>query len=131
MCCDCKINPVSPKFIRCDECQLIKTLQLPADFFKKETGLSLVVSERLRVLQNINRGRANDLWLYQDKQLVRVAKDILYLSKKPSLMSFLNPCNWDKKTWDKMIHSSYKRRLVIAGQLIVAELDRIITMEEK
>ena len=35
------------------------------------------------------------------------------------------PIEWDWKVWDYMINKSYKERLIIAGALIAAEIDRI------
>jgi len=35
------------------------------------------------------------------------------------------PVGWDREIWKKMIHKPYKERLVIAGALIAAEIDRI------
>lgn len=102
---------------------------MPKDFFKKETGLGLVIEERVRVQSITGRDEATDLW-YQKSELAKAAKCMLYFSKNPSWLDTLNPLRWNKMTWHKMITSSYKRRLVIAGQLICAELDRLITIEK-
>lgn len=39
------------------------------------------------------------------------------------------PFGWDKELFEKMINKDYRSRLIIAGALIAAELDRI-NMEE-
>ena len=36
---------------------------------------------------------------------------------------------WDKTIWDKMLNKSRKERLIIAGALIAAEIDRIQAIE--
>ena len=35
------------------------------------------------------------------------------------------PSGWDAKIWCKMIHKPYKDRLVVAGALLAAEIDRL------
>lgn len=130
ICCDCENVIVEPKYIRCEQCIAIRQLQLPENFFDKETGLKLVIQERLKVLKG-SRGEAHDLWVNGDRQMTKVAKKLLYThSGGPTWFNLLNPFNWHKPTWRKMMHSTYKRRLVIAGQLICAELDRIINKGE-
>ena len=40
------------------------------------------------------------------------------------------PIGWDKTWWRKTCEKSYRERLVIAGALIAAEIDRTIDEEE-
>lgn len=77
VCCDCGNVTAEPKFIRCEQCIAIKKLHLPTNFFDKETGLKLVINERLKVLQG-SRGEAHDLWINDDRQMTKVAKKLLY-----------------------------------------------------
>lgn len=35
------------------------------------------------------------------------------------------PANWDKSIWEKMAIKNHEKRLVLAGALIIAELDRL------
>jgi hypothetical protein len=35
------------------------------------------------------------------------------------------PVGWDKEIWKNMLHKDYKSRLIVAGALIAAEIDRI------
>ena len=37
--------------------------------------------------------------------------------------------NWDEDLWQKMCNKSYKDRLIIAGALIAAEIDRLQSIE--
>lgn len=37
----------------------------------------------------------------------------------------MKPINWSQESWDKMMNKSYKERLIIAGALIAAEIDRL------
>lgn len=37
----------------------------------------------------------------------------------------MKPSNWNQESWDKMMSKTYKERLIIAGALIAAEIDRI------
>lgn len=41
------------------------------------------------------------------------------------LNEVLCPEDWNTKYWIKMINKSYKNRLIIAGALIAAEIDRL------
>jgi len=41
----------------------------------------------------------------------------------------MKPKDWDFTTWRKMMKKSYKKRLIIAGALIAAEIDRMNMIE--
>jgi hypothetical protein len=41
------------------------------------------------------------------------------------------PSHWDKKLLDKMRNKPYKERLIIAGALLAAEIDRVQYVEEQ
>ena len=43
---------------------------------------------------------------------------------------YVDPWPWDRK-WDKRDKHDYKRRLIIAGAWIAAEIDRLIRLEER
>jgi len=103
-------------------------LDLPKNFFEQETGLGLIATERFKILKHPGRGAASDLWNYPNGELIKVAKNLLFRGKASRFYIWLNPYKWSN--WGKMLQSSYKRRLIIAGQLICAELDRIIAIEE-
>lgn len=45
-------------------------------------------------------------------------------------MSLTPPTGWDKSIWAKMCSKSYKERLIMAGALIAAELDRLTSIED-
>ncbi len=40
------------------------------------------------------------------------------------------PKEWDKTITEKMLNKNYKQRLVIAGALIAAEIDRLELIEK-
>lgn len=40
------------------------------------------------------------------------------------------PVDWDLSIWKKMCEKSYEQRLIIAGALIAAELDRLLKLQE-
>lgn len=69
----------------------------------------------------------------QINQLSRAASALLLPDLDRHDSKFLNalcPQGWDAYIWHKMCKKSYKERLVIAGALIVAELDRLDYMSE-
>ena len=43
----------------------------------------------------------------------------------------MKPKGWDGAIWLNMMDKSYKERLVIAGALIAAEIDRVTYIQEK
>jgi len=45
------------------------------------------------------------------------------------MVTWFTPKGWDHKIWEKMCHKNYKKRLIIAGALIAAEIDRLNSKE--
>ena len=94
-------------------------------------GIELIAQERSEQIEKHNRTIDNDVLLNNERQLSIAASALLYESEIkdaiPALQSryFFQPYGWDTKIWQKMCEKSYKDRLVIAGALIAAEIDRI------
>ncbi|OYD42310.1 hypothetical protein ACF3OC_08500 [Sphingobacterium cellulitidis] len=101
----------------------------------KPTGIELIAKEREEQINKHGYTKEQDL-MYQSNELLQAASGILGLPRpgtkstvSMSIMSFTPPTGWDKFIWSKMCSKPYKERLIIAGALIAAELDRLTAIE--
>lgn len=89
-----------------------------------KTGIELIEQEREEQLNKHGRSVELDVTYNDDNQLARAAVRLIEddwcigIQKSP-------PEGWHPKIWDHMIKKSYKDRLIIAGALIAAEIDRL------
>ena len=96
-------------------------------------GIELITKERLEHFTKHKRNIAYDVEHNNDDQLAIAAsvltdfKDIEYC-----LVTADDTCpdGWDLKIWRKMWDKPYIERLIIAGALIAAEIDRLQYSEE-
>lgn len=86
-----------------------------------QTGIELIAAERQEQIKKHGRTVQLDVMQNSNKQLSKGAHELLH--EHPSNMGF--PKEWDKAIVHRMASKPYKERLVIAGALIAAELDRI------
>lgn len=63
---------------------------------------------------------------YEADQLKYAVKSILY----PDSIHSSTPENWDVEWFENLMRRSNKERLIIAGALIAAELDRLSELEK-
>lgn len=99
----------------------------------KLTGIELIAQERQE--QFIKHGRTvEDDILHNNNFQLSEAASILCYSDPDDLnydedgtydYSHCAPKDWDSLQWNKMMQKSYKQRLIIAGALIAAEIDRL------
>lgn len=89
-----------------------------------KTGIELIIKERKEQIEK--HGRTVDLDVLQNArfQLVQAAVQLICFSE-PLMFKAAAPFGWDKNVYTKMSLKSYKERLIIAGALIAAEIDRI------
>lgn len=95
----------------------------------KETGIELIAKEREEQINKHGRTLEYDKNFNIDCQLGTAAGILCY-----ELVDELNcendpPTGWNVDLWNKMTKKSYKKRLIIAGAFIAAELDRINSYE--
>ena len=94
-----------------------------------KTGIELIIVERNEQLTKHHRTIKQDV-NYNTKCQLSVAAGILAQKNIPEqIKETLIPKGWDSPQWDRMIDKPYKERLVIAGALIAAELDRLQATE--
>ena len=87
------------------------------------TGAELIAEERQRQLDEEGWTPEGDA-KYKDGELIRAA--LCYADSCSPFVKYVGPNTWPwDPAWDKRRQHSTKRRLVIAGALIAAEIDRL------
>ena len=86
-------------------------------------GIDKIKEERLEHLSKHKRSVLRDVKENSTGQLREGARKLLV--HHPETLTEHQPEGWDKKLWAKMCNESYEKRLIIAGSLIAAEIDRI------
>ena len=87
-----------------------------------KTGIELITEERKEQIEKHQRTVEFDIALNYDYQLQEAA--IWLISGRNNQRP---PNGWDEKIWNYMLSKSLKERLIIAGALIAAEIDRLQT----
>ncbi len=82
-------------------------------------GVQLIDHERIKQVNYKKITVEDDYKLNADFQLVDAAIKLLKGGQHSA------PEGWDEDRWSKMLNESDERRLVIAGALIAAEIDRL------
>lgn len=89
------------------------------------TGIELIAKERKEQVIKHGISIEDDAGQNSDCELSNGAIAVLLAN----IDEF--PEKWDRKKCRKMMQKSYRKRLVIAGALLAAELDRILLEEEQ
>lgn len=96
---------------------------------KTETGIELIAKERLEQVLKHNQTIEVDVKENGSYQLaIAASKMLAYPAECHDYQ--LPPVGWDINRYRKMREKSYKDRLIIAGALLAAELDRLIYHEK-
>lgn len=92
------------------------------------TGIEQITEERYKQMHKNKHTVYSDKLLNNEEQLI-VAVEILLqntpLNKVDMDQNFQCPHKWNQEDFRSMLNKSYKERLIIAGALIAAEIDRI------
>lgn len=93
-----------------------------------KNGVELISEERAEQIKKHKRSIQSDVKHNWNNQLSFAAA----LLSAPNPQQFWSPANnygcpqgWNQKIWDKMRKKPYKERLIIAGALLAAEIDRL------
>ena len=91
------------------------------------TGIEMIAKERQEQIEKHGRTVDNDVIENNHYQLSEAAGLLTALDMDDFQVTSAECCpvDWDEKIWEKMFNKSYEERLVIAGALIAAELDRL------
>lgn len=100
-----------------------------------KTGIELIAEERAEQVTKHHINIDMDVLHNNHYQLSQAASLLCYVdeeevageAKEDNTWDFSGcaPGNWDINIWNKMMNKSYKERLIIAGALIAAEIDRL------
>lgn len=90
-----------------------------------KTGLELIAQERVEQIHKHGRSITNDMQHNHNGQLALGAEMLLAASHEEGIDSASYPDGWDHDICQHMLSKPYKERLIIAGALIAAELDRL------
>lgn len=105
-----------------------------------KTGIELIADERNRQITVKNITVESDVEFNNWKQLSEAAS-LLCIERYAHLRDNddvfdsdefgpMTPFKWEEESFQKLMEKPYKERLIIAGALIAAELDRLNAIEE-
>lgn len=89
------------------------------------TGIELIATERREQIEKHGRTIDSDVEHNCNNELRDAA--IVLISDWPTMMDF--PKEWQGPIMQKALDKNYKERLIIAGALIAAEIDRLQAIE--
>ena len=87
------------------------------------SGAELIAIERQEQIEKHGRTVEEDV-RFNTKGQLSVAAGILSQKFIPDNMDLI-PKEWNEIIWNNMLRKPYKERLIIAGALIAAEIDRL------
>lgn len=90
-----------------------------------KTGIELIAQERKEQIEKHERTIEQDATWNTEGQLSDAAAKLCVHDVGGYWGTDLLPFAWDQAIWDKMTNKPYKERLIIAGALIAAEIDRL------
>lgn len=88
------------------------------------TGIKLITIERQEQIGKHGRTLYHDETINNNGELATAAEMLLAVEHEEGIDPESYPNGWDKDICAKMLAKSYKERLIIAGALIAAEIDR-------
>ena len=95
-----------------------------------KTGIELIAQERQEQIEKHGRTVKRDVDENSHLQLVDAATKLCADDMGGFWATDLCPLGWSQTIWDKMTNKPYKERLIIAGALIAAEIDRLQASEK-
>lgn len=90
-----------------------------------KTGIELIAEERKRQIEKLDLSVAQDARVNSDGQLYLAASALAYRDIEVFDMRNETFEGWNLERWQKMHDKPHRERLIIAGALIAAELDRL------
>lgn len=89
------------------------------------TGIELIADERQEQIEDHGRTIEKDVVENENNQLARGAEMLLASEHDEGIDRESYPIGWDLNICDHMLSKTYLEKLVIAGALIAAEIDRL------
>jgi hypothetical protein len=112
----------------------LRLMQLSVEELNDESGVALIKEERRQQIEVHGRTIELDALLNTHHQLSDAASKLCDDDVGGYWHTDTLPVGWDQGIWDKMTNKPYKERLIIAGALIAAEIDRLnynVAQEDK
>ncbi len=94
-----------------------------------KTGIELIADERQKQLVKYPVVRDMKYNSTFERPLTKAASALTIENGNSLAAQFMKPDIWEEKRWLKMMAKPYKERLIIAGALIAAEIDRVTITE--
>ena len=95
-----------------------------------KTGIELIAQERDEQIKKHGRTVKGDVKNNSRGELsfaaARLCPTDMWLFGNPVEQV---PSGWDKQVWRKIVAKTYRQRLIIAGALIAAEIDRLNALD--
>jgi hypothetical protein len=88
-----------------------------------KTGIELIAIERQEQIHKHHRTIGHDVLQNSGCQLAYGAERLCVPGL--DIYNYQAPDGWNDELWEKMTGKPYKERLIIAGALIAAEIDRL------
>lgn len=96
----------------------------------KQTGIELIAQERKEQIGKHGISVEEDARMNAKGELAQAANTLTdYLIDSYEDRLLCNPWPWNNGAWKKICSKPYKERLVVAGALIAAEIDRLQATE--
>jgi len=89
----------------------------------KKTGIELISIERAEQIEKHGRTVELDMVENENYELSYAAHTLCMFEK--ARLFYRAPNGWNRDFWQRILKKSYKDRLIIAGALIAAEIDRL------
>lgn len=96
-----------------------------------KSGIELIAEERQEQITKHGRTVMHDVEFNDGEQLAIAAEMLLASEHEEGVDSESFPENWDKDICIQMLAKPYKEKLIKAGALIAAEIDRLQAQENK
>jgi len=97
-----------------------------------KTGIELIAQERKEQIEKHDIAIEDDAIVNNLSQLPIAAYRLIVAPESDKFHDLYfqsdKPINWNLEVWTNMNRKTYKERLVIAGALIAAEIDRLNTI---
>ncbi|MEM7487259.1 MAG: hypothetical protein AAF348_18780 [Bacteroidota bacterium] len=95
-----------------------------------KTGIELIAQERKEQIEKHGRNIESDVEINSCFQLSEAACYLAWLDIEEADCRDEAPCGWNLEQWQKMHDKPHEERLIIAGALIAAEIDRLNAIDD-
>lgn len=90
-----------------------------------ESGIEQITQERAEQITKHGRSILDDVKYNSRGQLMEAMVKLTLNSELHEVTMAHPPSGWNEEIWRKMCMKPYKQRLIIAGALLAAEIDRL------